>query len=426
MGQVAIEVSELGKLYRLGRRQRYKALRDTMADAMRVPVRLVKSMAGRSVGRVRPPEIWALRDVSFDVSHGEAVGLIGRNGAGKSTLLKILSRITAPTEGRVDLYGRVGSLLEVGTGFHPELTGRENIYLNGSIIGMRKREVDRNFDQIVAFAELERFLDTPVKFYSSGMYMRLGFAVAAHLEPEVLLVDEVLAVGDAAFQKKCLGKMSDVAEAGRTVLFVSHNMGAIQSLCPRCLLFDEGRLVMSGPTRECVAAYMQQSAASSQAMVVEFSEEPRDGLSMRSASVSSDERTPKGMLQMGDSLSITVEFESDRPVSRPRFGFVISSHNGIQVLNANNRYQPSPEYRTPVRAGTIRCDLGAVPLMPGRYSVSLYLGDQFHDSHVVHDALSFDIVERDLWGEGQMPPRNISCMWWPTTFTLLPSRSPSA
>jgi lipopolysaccharide transport system ATP-binding protein len=426
MADVAIKVVGLGKRYRLGRRQRYKALRDTLTDAMHVPVRLLHSAfrRGRSE-RTRAPTIWALKDVSLDVQQGEVVGVIGRNGAGKSTLLRILSRITEPTEGFVELFGRVGSLLEVGTGFHPELTGRENVYLNGSIIGMKKREVDQKFDQIVAFAELERFLDTPVKFYSSGMYMRLGFAVAAHLEPEILLVDEVLAVGDAAFQKKCLGKMSDVADAGRTVLFVSHNMGAIQALCQRCLVFDGGRLIMSGGSSECVGTYVHQFGATSETAVVTFPDGRNDGPSMRRAAVLCND-VPATTVLMGDSIAISVEFRSAEPLSRPRLGFVVSSHNGVQVLNANNRYQPSPAYAAPVRAGTIQCELGAVPLMPGRYTVSLYLGNQFQDTHVVHDALSFDVVERDLWGEGQMPPRAISSLWWPTTFTMLPARSPSA
>ena len=209
----------------------------------------------------RRSDFWALKDVSFEVPPGEVLGVVGRNGAGKSTLLKVLSRITEPTTGRVELRGRVGSLLEVGTGFHPELTGRENIYLNGAILGMKRREIARKFDEIVAFAEVEQFLDTPVKRYSSGMYMRLAFAVAAHLEPEILLVDEVLAVGDAEFQKKCLGKMGDVAGEGRTVLFVSHNMGAVQTVCRRALLLDHGRVKMIGPAEEVVAEYLKAGEA---------------------------------------------------------------------------------------------------------------------------------------------------------------------
>ncbi|HEX8501570.1 MAG TPA: polysaccharide ABC transporter ATP-binding protein [Pyrinomonadaceae bacterium] len=244
-----VRVEGLSKQYRLGARARsYDTLRDSLMGALRSPLR-----GGRGGGET----LWALRDVSFEVAPGEVVGVVGRNGAGKSTLLKVLSRITEPTSGRIELYGRIGSLLEVGTGFHPELTGRENIFLNGAILGMRRREIEAKFDEIVAFAEVERFMDTPVKRYSSGMYMRLAFAVAAHLEPEILLVDEVLAVGDAAFQKKCLGKMGEVAREGRTVLFVSHNMTAVNQLCSRAVLLAGGRLALEGRTQEVVAEYFR-------------------------------------------------------------------------------------------------------------------------------------------------------------------------
>jgi lipopolysaccharide transport system ATP-binding protein len=247
MTDLAIRVSNLSKLYRIGENDTHRTLRDALANSVKRPVRAARSWLKRE-NRSQTAEntIWALKDVSFDVKRGEAVGIIGRNGAGKSTLLKILSRITEPTEGRVEGYGRVGSLLEVGTGFHPELTGRENIYLNGAILGMTRSEINRKFDEIVAFSEVEKFLDTPVKRYSSGMYVRLAFAVAAHLEPEILFVDEVLAVGDAAFQKKCLGKMGDVTQQGRTVLFVSHNMAAVQSLCSRAIVLNNGVIVASG------------------------------------------------------------------------------------------------------------------------------------------------------------------------------------
>ena len=227
MSDAAIRCESLSKRYAIGRRERYRALRDVIAETAANPFRHFR--------KHKPDSIWALRDVSFDVPQGKAVGIIGRNGAGKSTLLKILSRITKPTTGEVRIHGRVGSLLEVGTGFHPELTGRENIFLNGAIIGMRKAEIVRKFDEIVAFAEVEKFLDTPVKRYSSGMYVRLAFAVAAHLETEMLVIDEVLAVGDIAFQRKCLGKMGDLSHSGRTVLFVSHNMQAVRSLCSHAI-----------------------------------------------------------------------------------------------------------------------------------------------------------------------------------------------
>src|SRR5580692_3762847 len=245
MTDIAIRCEGIAKQYRIGERERYRALRDVITDMVTAPFRRVRSASQDSShgnGNNKETRFWALKDVSFEIKRGEVAGIIGRNGVGKSTLLKILSRITEPTRGSADIWGRVGSLLEVGTGFHPELTGRENIYLNGAILGMSKAEIARKFDEIVAFAEVDKFLDTPVKRYSSGMYMRLAFAVAAHLEPEILIVDEVLAVGDAAFQKKCLGRMREVSSQGRTVLFVSHNMGAITSLCQKAFWLDRGRL----------------------------------------------------------------------------------------------------------------------------------------------------------------------------------------
>lgn len=269
MSDVIISAEKLGKRYRIGQRERYLALRDILARAVSAPFRWLGGKhrapgvnGGFFPSRVSPPTahepyIWALKDVSFEIKQGEVVGIIGRNGAGKSTLLKILSRITKPTEGYADIDGRVGSLLEVGTGFHPELTGRENIYLNGAILGMGRTEIREKFDEIVAFSEVEKFVDTPVKHYSSGMYVRLAFAVAAHLEPEILMVDEVLAVGDAGFQKKCLGKMGDVAKQGRTVLFVSHTMNAVEQLCTRAILLEQGRIVdMNADVRAVISKYL--------------------------------------------------------------------------------------------------------------------------------------------------------------------------
>jgi len=259
MSETAIRVENVGKQYHIGRRRGSSTnLRDLVADAIVAPFRRAgRLLRGQATGAAELDEvIWALKEASFEIKHGEIVGIIGRNGAGKSTLLKILALITEPTTGFVDVYGRVGSLLEVGTGFHPELTGRDNIYLNGAILGMKRAEIRRKFDEIVAFAEVEKFIDTPVKHYSSGMYLRLAFAVAAHLEPEILLVDEVLAVGDNAFQKKCLNKMEDVGHQGRTVLFVSHNMPAITRLCPRTILLDGGSLLRDGPSHQVVGTYL--------------------------------------------------------------------------------------------------------------------------------------------------------------------------
>lgn len=272
MSDIAIRVEGLSKRYRIGAKQeKYKTLRDTLTSGALRPFRALKSLArpngqsafsSTSQSRIRHAKfdtIWALKDVSFEVKRGEVIGVIGRNGAGKSTLLKILSRITEPTEGYADINGRIASLLEVGTGFHPELTGRENIYLNGAILGMKRDEIERKFDEIVAFAEVEKFIDTPVKRYSSGMHLRLAFAVAAHLEPEILLVDEVLAVGDVAFQRKCLGKMSEVSLQGRTVLFVSHNMQAVRTLCKKTILLEDGQVHSYGDSDAIVEYYLQAS-----------------------------------------------------------------------------------------------------------------------------------------------------------------------
>ncbi len=268
MSDIAIRVAEVSKQYYIGRLQRkrkYETLRDTLAETFFSPFRRAsKLLQGEATGAAELDEtIWALKGVSFEVKQGEVVGIIGRNGAGKSTLLKILSRITEPTTGMIDIYGRVGSLLEVGTGFHPELTGRENIYLNGAILGMQRREIERKFDEIVAFSEVEKFIDTPVKHYSSGMYVRLAFAVAAHLEPEILIVDEVLAVGDTRFQRKCLDKMQDVGQQGRTVLFVSHSMPAITRLCDRVILLGEGEVLKDGPSHQVVGVYLNSGSGTS-------------------------------------------------------------------------------------------------------------------------------------------------------------------
>jgi lipopolysaccharide transport system ATP-binding protein len=265
MGDIAIRITSLGKRYKLGDRPPYATLRDSIARVFAAPLRRASARPAGDAGADGQTSgeewLWALKDLSLEIPQGDIVGIVGNNGAGKSTLLKILSRITEPTEGRVEIRGRIGSLLEVGTGFHHELSGHENVYLNGAILGMRRSEIRRKFDEIVAFAEVERFINVPVKHYSSGMYMRLAFAVAAHLEPEILLVDEVLAVGDAGFQEKCLGKMSDIARQGRTVLFVSHNLAAVQSLCRRAILLEHGRLASQGPPSRVVSDYLEQSFA---------------------------------------------------------------------------------------------------------------------------------------------------------------------
>ncbi len=302
MGDIAIQVEGLGKRYHIGRQQAgYETIRETVTRMILSPFRkaerLMRGQASAAAGL--DETIWALRDVSFEVQHGEVLGIIGRNGAGKSTLLKILSRITEPTEGYADVYGRIGSLLEVGTGFHPELTGRENIYLNGAVLGMKRAEIAGKFDEIVAFAEVERFVDTPVKHYSSGMYLRLAFAVAAHLEPEILVVDEVLAVGDAAFQRKCLGKMGDVAREGRTVLFVSHNMVAVRNLCSRTIWLQDGCIFQVGETTAVTEDYLRYSLRSETVDDISF----YNCRSCRRSSISLDSR---GNSQNGQTGNVVV------------------------------------------------------------------------------------------------------------------------
>jgi lipopolysaccharide transport system ATP-binding protein len=313
MSDIAIRVEGLSKQYRIGGKQeRYKTLRDTLADAISAPFhRASRILRGHATGAAELDEtIWALQNVSFDIKRGEVVGFIGRNGAGKSTLLKILSRITEPTEGFAEIHGRVGSLIEVGTGFHQELTGRENIYLNGAILGMKRAEIERKFDEIVAFAEVEKFIDTPVKHFSSGMYLRLAFAVAAHLEPEILLVDEVLAVGDAAFQKKCLGKMQDVSREGRTVLFVSHNMSAIAKLCSRAMLIDQGHLITAGLSADVVSHYFfALLGASATAAWTDFTSGPgANGFKLLSVNVTDAAEAPISMVNIEKPIKLKIGY----------------------------------------------------------------------------------------------------------------------
>ncbi len=349
MTQIALRAENLGKLYRIGPREPYRAVRDALANAMSAPFRAVSSVInGRQVTAGQPPSpnfLWALKGVSFEVKRGEVVGIIGRNGAGKSTLLKILSRITAPTEGHAEIHGRVGSLLEVGTGFHPELTGRENIYLNGAILGMKQAEIEPKFDEIVAFAEVEQFVDTPVKHYSSGMYLRLAFAVAAHLEPEILLVDEVLAVGDAAFQKKCIGKMGEVAMQGRTVLFVSHNMPAVRKLCSSAMLLESGSKEMAGPTDSVVARYLSATSSEMSADVKlppGLFDAPGAGTCLR---VVSQIGTPQAQFRLGEAWRIVMEFEMLRPAAQVIAAVGLVTIDSVPIIT----YWSKPSDLTPGR-----------------------------------------------------------------------------
>jgi len=386
MGNPIVRIENVSKAYLLGHQSgqgdRYMSLRDVIARETRSFGYKLRDLA---LGRQIVPgdateEFWALKDVSFEIEQGEIVGIVGRNGAGKSTLLKILSRITDPTNGRITLYGRVASLLEVGTGFHPELTGRENVYLNGPILGMSQREIRRKFDEIVAFSEVERFLDTPVKRYSSGMYVRLAFAVAAHLDPEILLVDEVLAVGDSAFQQKCLGKIESVtAREGRTVVFISHNMDALLNLCNRGILLSDGKVVHEGSIKDVVERYFSASSLSARA---EFEPRP-DQPSI--ASVALDEQA----LSAGD-LVVDVSFVSPFPLAPPVPGIVVTSSFGTPVYGSNPRIHPQHYARQPVKAGTVRLTAKSLPLAHGQYRISVWLGDWQRDYDHKQDVLQFE------------------------------------
>ncbi|MBE9513728.1 MAG: ABC transporter ATP-binding protein [Chloroflexi bacterium] len=376
MSDIAIRVESLGKRYHIGKKQeRHDTLRDTLTDAFMAPFRRAgKLLGGQATGAAELDEtIWALRDVSFEVKRGEVIGVIGRNGAGKSTLLKVLSRITEPTTGFADVYGRVGSLLEVGTGFHPELTGRENIYLNGAILGMTRVEIDRKFDEIVAFSEVERFMDTPVKHYSSGMYLRLAFAVAAHLEPEILLVDEVLAVGDAAFQRKCIGKMGSVAQEGRTVLFVSHNMGAITRLCERALWLEDGQLKFSGPSSEVVAAYL--SLGTEGHATWESSSAPSDDVEvqLKSARLLSADNQPTTTVDFDSQFRVEIGYEVIGPTRNLSIVYHIVDSLGNIVFQSMDTDSTDwkGSVREPGRYVSI-CKVPARLLKPGRYQLSLF------------------------------------------------------
>jgi lipopolysaccharide transport system ATP-binding protein len=392
-----VTVEGLGKEYRLGATVGQATLRETVMAWLKHPWR----GAGAS-----PETFWALKDVSFTLAEGEVLGVIGANGAGKSTLLKILSRITEPTTGRAQLYGRVGSLLEVGTGFHSELSGRENIFLSGAILGMRRREIERKFNDIVSFAEMERFLDTPVKRYSSGMYLRLAFAVAAHLEPEILVVDEILAVGDAAFQRKCLGKMGDVAQEGRTVLFVSHNMAAVESLCSRCLLLDAGRVVADGDPQSVIERYLA-SALARRGGRRHLHDHPgrRKGsrVEMRELAILGEDGAPTDSVRMDGTLRVQVAFDGGGQAVSPVLGLVVKTAQGMPLFGVNNRFIPGYEFRDTPR-GTITCRLDHLPLTPGTYLLDLYFGDPHGDRDTILDAISLEVVPGDVFGSGRVPP----------------------
>jgi len=384
MNNTAVQIENLSKRYRLGGQQAsYQTLRES----------LVSAITFNRPNHPRPSEIWALKDVSLQIHQGDVLGIIGRNGAGKSTLLKIISRITRPTSGQVRLRGRVGSLLEVGTGFHPELSGRENIYLNGAILGMHKAEIAKKFDEIVAFAEIEQFLDTPVKRYSSGMYMRLAFAVAAHLEPEILLVDEVLAVGDAAFQKKCLGKMGEVSSQGRTVLFVSHNMGAVSQLCCRCILLERGCLTVDGIPTEVISRYV-----SSTSQVGDGTEWERTGsgkVRVRTVSLLDAKQDPTQTFFMGQDMVIRLCGNTEASQIEFSLTIQIGTLSGILVLYAQDQNHIFRATRQ--RNFEIEVNIPQLSLMPGSYAVHAWIGQMGIETFdQVWGAASFDVVQSEI------------------------------
>ncbi|EMI44592.1 ABC transporter ATP-binding protein [Rhodopirellula sp. SWK7] len=403
MSQPVITVENLSKAYRLGLKEEVP---DTMTAAvkgvMRAPLRNLNQLRRLSTTQVAQDDaeedtLWALKDVSFEVNQGDVVGIIGRNGAGKSTLLKILSRITEPTSGRAVIRGRISSLLEVGTGFHPELSGRDNIYMNGTILGMSKKEIDRKFDEIVDFSGVEKFLDTPTKRYSSGMQVRLAFAVAAHLEPEILVIDEVLAVGDFEFQKKCLGKMKDVATGGRTVLFVSHNMAAIQSLCVNGVGLSDGQVASVGPIREVIDHY-QNSVA-----LCETHEEQLPFVGNRhliSATILDKINIPTHALTLGSEFRLRIAIQTSHELLRPKVGLGIDDTFGQRMLTVHTPI--SDESLATVQGlNILECRIPILPLAPGKYVVKLALSEGAREIESVKDCCPFTVLDGDPFAEGR-------------------------
>jgi lipopolysaccharide transport system ATP-binding protein len=376
MSNIAIRAENLAKEYRLGEREPYLSLRDVLARSFRKPARLLGGVSADPDADAK--HFWALKDASFEIREGEVVGLIGRNGAGKSTLLKILARVTKPTRGFADIHGRIGSLLEVGTGFHQELTGRENVFLSGAILGMKKTEIKSKFDEIVAFAEIEKFIDTPAKHYSSGMYLRLAFAVAAHLDPEIMIIDEVLAVGDQRFQDKCLRKMGEVRQHGRTILFVSHSMIAVQRLCTRVLLVEQGRIKQDSDPG---------------AVIGEYTGKGMGGSYSAQASSKSPVITSASVRVEDGSIVLSVEFNSPFPLAPPELGFVMYDPAGTPVFGTNTRIDPPPVKPTPRTTGRIEALIPSNQFRPNHYQFSLWLGSEFHDYCTVEKALQVELSD---------------------------------
>jgi lipopolysaccharide transport system ATP-binding protein len=385
MSDIAIRVEGLSKQFRIGAPEPYRTVRDTLSNVLTAPFRWCNGNSRKTEAGT----FWALKDVSFEVEQGEVIGIIGRNGAGKSTLLKILSRITAPTQGRAEIHGRVGSLLEVGTGFHPELSGRENIFLNGAILGMKRAEILRKFDEIVAFAEVEKFLDTPVKHYSSGMYVRLAFAVAAHLDPEILIVDEVLAVGDAEFQKKCLGRMGEVAERGRTVIFVSHNMGAVSTLTQRTLWLEGGRVQASGNSRHIIEMYLKKALETRFAFDNCLASYRRSRRESHIASITGIvvNESRSGMLpaiEMGAAFEIEVELEVAKKLQGAVLNLSLKTSQGERVVLFFSSDQGCSLFLDPGRH-TVSLRVNGLSLTPGTYFADVGMNPSV-------EALAYDVI----------------------------------
>lgn len=406
--QPAIRVQGLGKRYRIagGARAPYRTLRDDLAG---FPRRMLAALRG---GARREDGFWALRDLAFEVRPGEVLGVIGRNGAGKSTLLKILSRITAPTCGGADVRGRVGSLLEVGTGFHPELTGRENIFLSGALLGMRRAEVRRRFDEIVAFAGVEQFLDTPCKHYSSGMYVRLAFAVAAHLDVDVLFLDEVLAVGDMEFQRRCLGRIRQQLDGSRTVLLVSHQLALIENACSRAILLDHGRLVTDGKPAEVFAHYRellqlrQEEAADlrGRARAARFTP------MLTRVELCDADGAPAGSIATGAALQVRIDYEAAAPLRDAGFGLVFATLDGVRVFLVNSEMAGARCASAPA-SGSVICHIEKLPLLPGRYALEVDLWHGGAHADHVGDAIAFDVLPADVFGTGRLPAADHGFVW---------------
>lgn len=410
-----ITISNVSKAYHIGLAQRETNLRETIMSALRSPLKQLRYQRGQFDNG--DDVFWALRDVNFEVNRGEVVGLIGRNGAGKSTLLKILSRITEPTDGQIRMRGRVSSLLEVGTGFHPELTGRENIYLNGAILGMRRGEIRKKFDAIVDFSEVGKFLDTPVKRYSSGMYVRLAFAVAAHLDPEILIVDEVLAVGDAAFQKKCLGKMNDVMKQGRTILFVSHSMEAVAGLCTSTVLMRGGRNSEKLSVEEGVKQYLGLAGDDEN---TPLRDKPRQqhrkrdpiftGLTIRGQDGSK-------LIKSGEPVWFDVEMNDLCEPGDMTLGVAIWNEKNQRVVLFHSVYHANKTFRgTPGGVKRLFCEVPSLPVTPGTYWVELVLTDGYHELERLERADKFEVLFNDVLGTGKLPNKRQSNVVLPCTF----------